>query len=135
FADPQGSLYVQGGEKVVSAVNREIERARAAGAAVVYTLDWHPPETPHFQPQGGVWPVHCVRDTWGAQPHPELDFDGPAIRKGVDGSDGYSGFTTRDPETGAEEATELDRVLRERDIDHVVVVGLALDYCVKATAL
>ena len=135
FADPAGSLYVTGGEAVVGAVNREIDRARSVGAAVVYTQDWHPPETPHFEPQGGVWPVHCVRDTWGAQLHDELIVDGPVVRKGADGSDGFSGFATRDPESGREEDTELDRLLRERGTDHVVVVGLAQDVCVRATAL
>ena len=66
FADPKGSLYVEEGEKVVPVINREIERARAAGALVVYTQDWHPEVTPHFQKYGGVWPVHCVRGSWGA---------------------------------------------------------------------
>jgi nicotinamidase/pyrazinamidase len=65
FADPGGSLYVDGGETIIPLVNRLVESAEAAGAFVVYTQDWHPPVTPHFQTQGGVWPVHCVRDTWG----------------------------------------------------------------------
>jgi nicotinamidase/pyrazinamidase len=135
FAHPDGSLYVPGGEAVVAAVNREVERARAAGALVVYTQDWHPPSTPHFDTDGGMWPVHCVRDTWGAQLHDQLVVDGPVVRKGVDGGDGYSGFSVRDPETGEEESTELDRLLRDRDVEEVVVVGLAQDVCVRATAL
>ena len=48
FADPNGSLYVQDGEHVVPIVNREIDRAQEAGVPVVYTKDWHPPDTPHF---------------------------------------------------------------------------------------
>ncbi len=44
FADPTGSLYVTEGEKVVPYVNDEIGRARDAGAFVVYTQDWHPPD-------------------------------------------------------------------------------------------
>ena len=135
FADPAGSLSVRGGESVVLAANAEIAAARAAGALVVYTQDWHPPSTPHFAKDGGVWPVHCVAGTWGAELHPALDVDGPVVRKGSKGEDGYSGFSMRDPVTGATVPTELDGLLRERGIRRVVVVGLATDYCVKATGL
>jgi nicotinamidase/pyrazinamidase len=78
-----------------------------------------------------------VADTWGAQLHPDLAApgDAPLIRKGANGEDGYSGFTMRDPTTGEETPTELDGLLREREIAQVVVVGLATDYCVSATAL
>ena len=72
FADPKGSLYVKGGEEVVGVVNREIERAKSAGALIVFTQDWHPEHTPHFEADGGIWPVHCVRETWGSEFHPEL---------------------------------------------------------------
>ena len=73
-----------------------------AGATVVATQDWHPESTPHFAKDGGIWPVHCVADTWGAELHPDLRLpDGAAIvRKGANGEDGYSGFTMRDPITG-----------------------------------
>ena len=96
FADPAGSLAVQGATEVIGAVNEEIAAATAAGATVVYTQDWHPPRTPHFVTDGGPWPVHCVRDTWGAQLHPDLTVVGEAVRKGRGGEDGYSGFTMRD---------------------------------------
>ena len=66
---------------------------------------------------------------------PRLIVAGPTIRKGIAGEDGYSGFTVADPETGATPPTGMDRLLEELDIAEVVVVGLALDYCVKATAL
>jgi nicotinamidase/pyrazinamidase len=135
FADPKGSLYVKGGENAVGFVNRQVAAALDGGATVVYTQDWHPPDTPHFEKDGGVWPVHCVRETWGAEHHPALDVRGPSVRKGVGGEDGYSGFTVRDPETGAEEPTELEGLLREAGTERVVVVGLATDYCVKETAL
>lgn len=135
FADPGGSLYVSEGEDIVPVINAEIAKARAAGASVVYTQDWHPPDTPHFAKDGGIWPVHCVRDTEGADFHPALKVEGPVVRKGTGGEDGYSGFTVRDPETGEEEATELEALLRDRGVERVVVVGLATDYCVKATAL
>jgi len=135
FADPAGSLYVPGGETILTAINDEIERASAAGALVVYTQDWHPDSTPHFAKDGGIWPVHCVSGSWGASFHPGLEVDGPTIRKGTGGEDGYSGFFTRDPATGEAAITELAALLEERGIERVVVVGLALDYCVKATAL
>jgi nicotinamidase/pyrazinamidase len=135
FADPNGSLYVTGGDGVVPRVNIEVMRAVSAGAFVVYTQDWHPEATPHFEKDGGIWPVHCVKDTWGAELHPGLDVSGPVVRKGSNGEDGYSGFTMRDPVTGEEIPTPLRGMLEERDIERVVVVGLALDVCVKATAL
>lgn len=135
FADPQGSLSVKGGEEIVPVVNAEVARADAAGALVVYTQDWHPPDTPHFEKDGGVWPVHCVRDTWGAELHPALDVRGQSLRKGGGGEDGYSGFTMRDPETGVESSTGLAEALAGRGIARVVVVGLATDYCVKETVL
>jgi nicotinamidase/pyrazinamidase len=137
FADPSGSLPVTGGAAIVGHVNREIAQAEAAGALVVMMMDWHPPVTPHFQKDGGIWPVHCLADSWGAALHPELlaPDDAPRIRKGVNGEDGYSGFTTRDPVTGEERPTELEGMLREESIERVVVVGLATDYCVKETAL
>jgi nicotinamidase/pyrazinamidase len=137
FANPAGSLSVKGGDQVIPIINGEIAMATSAGALVVATQDWHPESTPHFAKDGGIWPVHCVADTWGAQLHPDLAVpdDAPRIHKGANGEDGYSGFTMRDPTTGAEIPTELDRLLRDRAIKRVVVVGLATDYCVSATAL
>ncbi|HZA39088.1 MAG TPA: isochorismatase family protein [Actinomycetota bacterium] len=135
FADPAGSLYVKGGENVVARVNNEIDAAHAAGAPVVYTQDWHPESTPHFAKDGGTWPVHCVGGSWGAEFHPNLKVDGPIVKKGTGGEDGYSGFSVRDPQTGEEAATELEHTLRSTNVENVVVVGLATDYCVKETAL
>jgi nicotinamidase/pyrazinamidase len=135
FADPAGGLAVAGGSGIVPRVNSEIETAKAAGALVVYTQDWHPESTPHFAKDGGIWPVHCVAGTWGAELHPDLIVDGPIVRKGANGEDGYSGFTMRDPTTGETKPTELEALLRERGITHVFVCGLATDYCVNATAI
>lgn len=135
FADPTGSLYVPGGEDVVARVNEEIAQAVTAGSVVVYTQDWHPPATPHFQSGGGVWPVHCVRETWGAEFHPALDVAGEVVRKGSGAEDGYSGFTTRDATSGEEYATELASLLKKRGVERVVIAGLATDYCVKETAI
>ena len=135
FADPEGSLYVKSAGAILPLVNSEARLAREAGAFVVYTQDWHPESTNHFAKDGGIWPVHCVGGTWGADFHPALDVDGPTVRKGTNGEDGYSGFTMKDPATGETRATELEALLRERDIKRVVVVGLATDYCVSATAI
>jgi nicotinamidase/pyrazinamidase len=135
FADPAGSLAVTGGADIVPLVNVAIATARAAGWLVVYTADRHPPHTPHFAVDGGMWPVHCVAGTWGARFHPGLVVDGPVVRKGANGEDGYSGFTMRDPLTGATVATELAGLLGDAGVRRVAVCGLATDYCVRATAL
>lgn len=135
FADPAGSLHVPGGEDVVAPIDALVTSALAAGATVAYTQDWHPPVTPHFAKDGGVWPDHCVQGTWGAELHPGLAVRGPVVRKGAGGEDGYSGFTMRDPRTGTTTATEMDALLRGKGIERVVVTGLATDYCVQATAL
>lgn len=133
FADRNGSLYVRGGEEVIGLINQLAAENR--DAFCVYTQDWHPPRTPHFEKDGGRWPVHCVAETWGAELHPALVVAGPVLKKGVGGEDGYSGFFVRDPKSGEVEATELEGMLRARGIERVVVVGLAEDVCVKETAL
>jgi nicotinamidase/pyrazinamidase len=135
FADPNGSLYVAGGETTIPFINEQIAAANVMGATVVYTRDWHPESTPHFAKDGGIWPVHCVGDTVGSEFHPDLVVGGPEVKKGIDGEDGYSGFSVRDPETGAESSTGLTSLLKDAGIIDVVVVGLATDYCVKETAL
>jgi nicotinamidase/pyrazinamidase len=134
FTDPAGGLAVQDGEAILPEVNKRIAACREAGGLVVYTQDWHPEHTPHFITDGGPWPVHCVRDTWGAALHPGLTVDGPIVRKGTDGGDGYSGFSVRDPVSGDVSRTELGGLLEEHGIERVVVVGLAGDVCVAATA-
>jgi nicotinamidase/pyrazinamidase len=135
FADLGGSLYVREGHDVVPVINDEIRKARAAGAPILYTADWHPESTPHFAKDGGLWPVHCVAETWGAEFHPDLIVDGPVVFKGANGEDGYSGFAMRDPSSEQTIPTELSGLLREREVTQLVVCGLATDYCIKSTAL
>ena len=119
-----GALAVPDGDAVVEPINALAEQF----PLVVATRDWHPPDHGSFAAQGGPWPVHCVRDTAGAQLHPKLHSS--QIDAIVDAGrepehEGYSGF----------EHTELERLLRDQGVDTVHVAGLALDYCVKETAL
>ena len=137
FADPRGSLTVAGAPAIVPVVNAQVAQARSGHSLVVFSQDWHPKHTPHFARDGGTWPVHCVAGTWGSEFYPALDCPpgSPLIRKGTNGEDGYSAFTMRDPDSGATVPTPLETLLHEAGVDTVVVVGLATDYCVKATAL
>jgi len=121
---PGGALAVKDGDAVVAPINQLMKRSEL----VLATRDWHPPDHSSFAAQGGPWPEHCVQGTTGAELHPELDRDRieVVVDKGQDrGREGYSGF----------EGTELDALLREHGVDTVHVAGLALDYCVRATAL
>lgn len=134
FGHPRGSLHVKGGEGLVPGINAEVAWARAAGAMVVYTADWHPAHTPHFAPDGGIWPVHCVGGTFGARFVARLaTAPDVVIRKGTGGEDGYSGFSVQ-PVGGSVKPTLLDGLLRGRGVVSVMVCGLATDYCVGATA-
>jgi len=134
FADPRGSLYVHGGEEIVPVVNALVNATAKAGGQVFYTQDWHPETTPHFVEGGGTWPRHCVRDTWGAALHPDLVVIGPVIQKGTNGEDGYSGFSMRSLNGVESVPTELNELLVDAGAERLVLVGLALDVCVKATA-
>ena len=135
FADPSGSLYVRGGEEIVAGIAEQIRAALAEGGLVVYTQDWHPEHTPHFKADGGLWPVHCVMGSAGAEFVPGLPIEGPVVRKGSGPEDGYSGFSVVNLETGARLGTELSTILDENGIMAITVVGLAGDWCVKATAI
>lgn len=137
FGHADGSLFVEGGDAIVGAINDEIERISAAGGTVVLTQDWHPSSTPHFIADGGVWPTHCVAGSWGADLVDGLDPNHLAVaivRKGTNGEDGYSAFSMREPGGDIDIPTGLSGLLHEREIRDVVVVGLATDVCVAATA-
>ena len=119
---PGGALAVREGDRIAGRVE---ELARSGDFdLIVATRDWHPPDHGSFQEQGGPWPPHCVQGTPGAELRFQ-DYD-VLIDKGVGREDeGYSAF----------EKTDLERLLRERGIDRLTVVGLATDYCVKNTAI
>ncbi len=130
---PGGSLAVPGGDAVVPVLNRYISLFRAAGLPIFASRDWHPRTTSHFKEHGGLWPVHCVQGSHGAQFHPDLDLPGDAIviSKGMDPErDDYSAF-----QGTAADGTPLPALLAGRGIRHLYLGGLATDYCVKESAL
>lgn len=121
---PGGALAVADGDAVVGPITELAGRF----PLVVATRDWHPRDHASFAEHGGLWPVHCVQGSTGAALHPGLAgvrIDA-VIDKGTSAErEGYSGF----------EDTDLEHVLREHQVDAVHLGGLALDYCVRATAL
>lgn len=125
---PGGALAVPDGDAIVPRANA-LARSGAFDL-VVATRDWHPVDHGSFVTADppGPWPVHCVQGTPGAELHPDLDLRPAALvlDKGtaVD-TEGYSGF----------DGTDLAALLHERGVEDVTVVGLATDYCVRATAL
>ncbi len=125
---PGGALPVAEGDRIVPVLNRWIEAARAGGAVVVASRDWHPPGHVSFRERGGPWPAHCVQNTDGAAFHPGLHLpdDAVIVSKGTDPDhDTYSAFG------GGQIADDL----RRRGIRRLWVGGLAEDYCVRATVL
>jgi nicotinamidase/pyrazinamidase len=123
---PGGALAVPDGDEIGPRVAELIDSGRFD--VVIATRDWHPPDHGSFAERGGPWPPHCVADTPGAQLHAAVPRDrvDVVLDKGTDPqTEGYSGF----------EGTGLADVLRERGVERVTLVGLATDYCVRATAL
>jgi nicotinamidase/pyrazinamidase len=84
FADPRGSLAVDGGARIDAVRQRAGRAAHEGGGFVVYSQDWHPEHTPHFAQDGGTWPVHCVQDTWGAALHEGADRRRPRRPQGLE---------------------------------------------------
>jgi nicotinamidase/pyrazinamidase len=130
---PDGALAVSEGNAIVSTLNLYAKRFAERGAPVYASRDWHPPVTRHFRDYGGVWPVHCVQGTAGAELHADLQLpaDATVVDKGQDpAEDAYSAFQARTPS-----GISLEDDLRRRGVGHVFVGGLATDYCVKSTVL
>lgn len=125
---PGGSLAVAHGDEVVTPLNKLTKEFLDRGEPVYKTRDWHPSQTKHFEKYGGIWPVHCVQGTSGAEFHPALNDDPRVtiISKGFDENvEGYSGF----------DGTNLAELLRAEDVNEVWIGGLATDYCVKHTVI
>lgn len=122
---PGGALPVADGDQVVAPLN---ELLRRADCLTVATRDWHPTNHCSFIDQGGVWPIHCVAETWGADFHPRLDRSRLQMivsKATTPDQEAYSGF----------QRTAFAALLQERGVKRVLIGGLATDYCVKATAI
>ena len=143
---PGGALAVAGGDEVVPIVNLLMPEYEL----VIATQDWHPIDHGSFAESYDdvepfemgklgeldqcFWPTHCVQGTEGAEFAPDLNTGGikMVVRKGQDrGVDSYSGFY----DNGGYHSTGLTEILLRRGVTEVHIVGLALDYCVKFTAL
>ncbi len=130
---PGGALPVGEGDTILPVVNRLAARAAALGLPVYASRDWHPADSLHFAVHGGPWPAHCVAGTAGARLHPDLALPSGAmiVTKGAAREEhGYSAFEGRVAGRGP-----LLDDLRARGVDHLVVCGLATDYCIRASVL
>jgi len=150
---PGGSLAVPDGDKIVPVVNDLLERFDL----VIFTQDWHDPEMDAFASQHPgasvydsyvrengekdiLWPDHCVADTLGASFHPDLNLskckkDFYIFKKGMERNNHvYSAFD-RSKIINPDAPKKLQDFLNERNVVEVYVCGLALDYCVKETAI
>ena len=119
---PGGALAVREGDKVVPVINRMIDKFHL----VVASKDWHPVDSIHF----GKWPKHCIRNTGGAEFHPDLDVTSikKVFLKGTeDKDDGYSAFQATNE--------NLEKYLKDMNVDELYITGLATDYCVLQSAL
>jgi nicotinamidase/pyrazinamidase len=154
-----GSLAVDGGAAVAGAISEYVDAHHGEFDHVVATQDWHIDPGSHFSETPDFkhsWPRHCVAGTRGAELHPDLDTEyiDAYFRKGQFAA-AYSGFEgllapedavptgerqaagLAGPADGLgseEDAIGLDDWLQSHDVEDVVVVGIATDYCVKATA-
>ncbi|MFJ6155655.1 isochorismatase family protein [Pseudarthrobacter sp. NPDC092184] len=157
-----GSLAVSGGADVAGAISEYVDGHHGEFDHIVATQDWHIDPGDHFSDAPDFkdsWPPHCVAGTPGAELHPDLDTEyiQAYFQKGQF-SAAYSGFEgllapedavpTGERQPGAlpgpadaerftpdEDAIGLDDWLQSHDVEDVVVVGIATDYCVMATAL
>ena len=123
---PGGALGVLRGDEVLPVLNLYMAAFGLRGLPIFASRDWHPANHCSFLEQGGVWPVHCVAGTKGAEFHP--DFHLPpstiVISKATDPKkEAYSAF----------EGTTLDEHLRETGVQRLFIGGLATDYCVLNT--
>lgn len=122
---PGGALAVPHGDEVIVPTNALIYGC--AWKMVIATQDWHPADHSSFAAHGGSWPAHCVQGTWGAALHNNLDLRRVSLilRKAMQ--------RDRDEYSGCDAGLVV--LLRVHGVDTIFVVGLATDYCVKATAL
>ncbi len=126
---PGGALAVKEGDQLAE----PILTIRDRFDLVVFTQDWHPANHCSFKVNGGIWPVHCVQNSRGAEIDRRIIRNSDHfIRKGSHQDiDSYSGFW----DNNRKHKTELDDFLKARNVDTVYICGLATDYCVKFTAM
>jgi nicotinamidase/pyrazinamidase len=120
---PGGALGVPHGDEIVPLLNRYAKAFYSRGLPVFASRDWHPPDHCSFRERGGIWPVHCVAGSTGAEFHPDLHLPpGTVVVSKATGpkQEAYSAF----------EGTTLDGHLREAGVRRLFVGGLATDYCV-----
>ncbi|MCX7870757.1 MAG: bifunctional nicotinamidase/pyrazinamidase [bacterium] len=123
-----GALAVPNADTIIPIVNEYIKLFEKNNLMIVFTRDWHPENHCSFKENGGIWPKHCVQNTYGAEFHKDLYMptNKYIISKAfLPDLEAYSAF----------EKTELDDLLKKNNIDTVFVCGLATDYCVKQTVL
>lgn len=130
-----GTLAVTSGQASIESVIEGVNQLMTEVPLVVATLDWHPANHSSFIKNNpkGIWPVHCVQNSRGAELHGEIDdplIDKIIVKGTNPEADSYSGFFD---DNGGD--TGMNAYLKSQGVTEVVVVGLALDYCVKATAL
>lgn len=125
---PGGALPVTEGDTIIPLINHYISLFQSEGLPVIATRDWHPPDHCSFKEQGGMWPVHCVQGSRGAQFRADLHIpNGSLIISGATNpkKEAYSTF----------DGTSLNDHLEDMGIKTLYIVGLATDYCVKQTVL
>jgi len=130
---PNGALHVPAGDQVIPVTNRLIEAANQAKALIIASRDWHPTNHSSFQAFGGPWPPHCVQESPGAKFHADVRFPPHTliISKATEpDQEAYSAFAGQTADGQA-----LVDILQQHHIKRVIICGLALDYCVKASSL
>ena len=123
---PGGELGVVGGDEIIPVLLRYIKRFQSQRLPIIATRDWHPPDHCSFTDRGGIWPVHCVAGSLGAEPPPTFPLP-PAtiiIHKATSPqAEAYSAF----------EGTPLHARLQAAGVRRLFIGGLATDYCVLNT--
>lgn len=142
FADPNGSLYVKGAEE---AQHHVVELIRKGGFdQVVLTRDWHKMCDKSFKENGGIWPVHCVEETPGAQVMDEiinvLDevganyvYSNKGTNPDVEEYGAFSSITRNEDNTVTLHNVDDSHGITLDTHADVVVCGIAGDYCVYET--
>ena len=131
---PGGSLGTKMGNVVAAAVADYVREHGNDYAYIVATKDWHIDPGTHFSDNPDFvdsWPPHCVKSTTGADFGPQIDASevDEVFYKG-EYEAAYSGF-----EGHASSGETMSAWLKDRNITHLDVVGIATDHCVRATAL